>query len=135
MRHLKTPWDIVETNAGNSGLRTLAWVESALPILPVTHLGDSVLVIQHSNLLGLSIAHFPLPLWRETRDSLDKVYKVLSVLPDTGYTNPRHYHLPGVKKNSKLGEGRWGGWGVELTLTRVLTKPECPQQSQHFETS
>lgn len=54
MRHLKTPWDIGKTNA-KTGLRTLAWVESALLILLVTHFCDSVLITQHSTILWVCL--------------------------------------------------------------------------------
>lgn len=90
-------------------MRTSAWGESAFPILPVTHFGDSELVTQMQRSTALILAHRPLPTWREMRDSLHKVYKVLSVLPDTVYMNTRYF--PGVKEHSNLGEGTGGRKG------------------------
>lgn len=85
---------------------------SAFPILPVTHFGDSELVTQMQRSTEPILAHLPLPTWREISDSLHKVYKVLSIPPDTVYMNTRHYRFPGIKEHSNLGEGRGRKEGI-----------------------
>lgn len=75
------------------------------PLLLVTHFCDSVLVTQLSS---IHWACLQLTVLCYSKDSSDKVYSILSDLPDAGYINTRHYHLPCVKEHLDAGKGGWG---------------------------
>ena len=118
IRHLETPWDTVKMNAESASLRTSPWVESAFSILPLTHFGDSELVTQMQRSTAPILAPFLcLPGGKLGIHYIKctKCFQFLWVV----CMNTKHYHFPGVKEHSHLGEQRVGrkrdGGGILLS--------------------